>query len=101
MTTGLLACQDVASDRRKWSVVRMISAEEVIARLRLTPLFIDCRFYREPSRTEHATSNFYQLAPPTSSLLHRWNSDEIYHFCLGDPVELLMLHSDGASEVRT
>lgn len=33
------------------------------------------------------------------SALHRLLSDEVYHFYLGDPVELLMLHPDGRSEV--
>ena len=40
------------------------------------------------------------LADPDSfSALHRLPTDEIYHFYLGDPVELLLLRPDGASEV--
>lgn len=33
------------------------------------------------------------------SALHKLLSDEVYHFYLGDPVEMLMLHPDGRSEV--
>ena len=33
------------------------------------------------------------------SALHRLPTDEIYHFYLGDPVEQLLLHPDGRSEI--
>ncbi|MGH7573188.1 MAG: cupin domain-containing protein, partial [Gemmatimonadota bacterium] len=33
--------------------------------------------------------------------LHRLPTDEVYHFYLGDPVEMLLLHPDGASETVT
>jgi predicted cupin superfamily sugar epimerase len=32
------------------------------------------------------------------SALHKLPTDEMYHFYLGDPVELLQLHPDGSSE---
>ena len=32
------------------------------------------------------------------SAMHRLPTDEIYHFYLGDPIELLLLHPDGRSE---
>ena len=31
--------------------------------------------------------------------MHRLNTDEIYHFYLGDPVEMLLLHPDGSGEI--
>jgi predicted cupin superfamily sugar epimerase len=31
--------------------------------------------------------------------MHVLDSDEIFHFYLGDPVEMLQLHPDGGSEV--
>jgi hypothetical protein len=31
--------------------------------------------------------------------MHRLQTDEVYHFYLGDPVELLLLKPEGASEV--
>jgi predicted cupin superfamily sugar epimerase len=33
--------------------------------------------------------------------MHRLVSDEVYHFYLGDPVELLCLREDGSGEVLT
>ena len=36
--------------------------------------------------------------PDSFSALHRLPTDEIYHFYLGDPVELLLLYPDGGSE---
>ena len=36
--------------------------------------------------------------PDSFSALHKLPTDEVYHFYLGDPVELLQLHPDGRSE---
>lgn len=36
--------------------------------------------------------------PDSFSALHKLPTDEVYHFYLGDPVELLQLHPDGSSE---
>jgi hypothetical protein len=38
------------------------------------------------------------LTPETFSALHRLPGPEVYHFYLGDPVELTVLHPDGAIE---
>jgi predicted cupin superfamily sugar epimerase/GNAT superfamily N-acetyltransferase len=77
----------------------MFSAEEVIHRLGLLPLGFEGGFFRETSRTPYATSIFYLLTPDSSSLMHRLKSDEIYHFYLGDPVDLTLLHPGGRAEV--
>ena len=42
------------------------------------------------------TSIFYMLEPSTFSAFHRLKSDEIYHFYLGDPVDLVLLNVDGS-----
>lgn len=36
--------------------------------------------------------------PDSFSALHKLPTDEVYHFYLGDPVEMLQLHPDGSSE---
>ncbi len=40
----------------------------------------------------------YNTHPNCFSALHRLPTDEIYHFYLGDPVEMLFLYPDGKSE---
>lgn len=35
----------------------------------------------------------------TNSDMHRLPTDEIWHFYLGDPIELLLLHPDGTDEL--
>jgi uncharacterized protein len=42
---------------------------------------------------------YYLLEGGTFSELHVLTSDEIFHFYLGDPVEMLQLYPDGRSEV--
>jgi uncharacterized protein len=37
--------------------------------------------------------------PSTFSDMHRLPTDEIWHFHLGDPIELLLLHPDGRDEL--
>jgi hypothetical protein len=46
---------------------------------------------------DHAagTAIYYLLEPHNFSELHRLASDEIFHFYLGDPVEMLQLWPDG------
>jgi predicted cupin superfamily sugar epimerase len=45
------------------------------------------------------TAIYYLLEPHTFSEMHRLASDEVFHFYLGDPVEMLQLWPDGP--VRT
>ena len=47
------------------------------------------------------TAIYYLLEPGTFSEMHMLESDEIFHFYLGDPVEMLQLIPDGHSEVFT
>jgi predicted cupin superfamily sugar epimerase len=47
------------------------------------------------------TAIYYLLEPGTFSELHVLDSDEIFHFYLGAPVELLQLFPDGRSAVFT
>jgi predicted cupin superfamily sugar epimerase len=37
------------------------------------------------------TAIYYLLTPDTASTMHRLRSDEIFHFYLGDPVEILVI----------
>lgn len=45
------------------------------------------------------TAIYYLLTPTTFSEMHRLASDEVFHFYLGDPVEMLQLRTDGEGEV--
>lgn len=54
---------------------------------------------RYPAERAAGTAIYYLLEPHTFSELHRLASDEIFHFYLGDPVEMLQLWPDGS--VRT
>ncbi len=45
-----------------------------------------------------STAIFYLLTPDTHSAIHKLPGDEIYHFYLGDPVELLKLPADDPAE---
>ncbi|HEY2467393.1 MAG TPA: cupin domain-containing protein [Terracidiphilus sp.] len=47
------------------------------------------------------TAIYYLLETGTFSELHMLDSDEMFHFYLGDPVEMLQLYPDGSSSVFT
>lgn len=47
------------------------------------------------------TAIYYLLEPGTFSKMHVLDSDETFHFYLGDPVEMLQLYPDGSSAVFT
>ena len=45
------------------------------------------------------TSIYYLITENNFSRLHKIKSDEIYHFYLGDPVEMINLFSDGSCKM--
>ncbi len=53
--------------------------------------------HSSPSRRTRAISTaiYFLLTADTFSSMHRLAGDEIYHFYLGDPVEMLVLEPDG------
>jgi len=101
-------------------IVKKLTAEALIRELGLEVLPLEGGHFRQTYRAdetvavpeadqEHpllkprSTAILYLLSadPDSFSALHRLPTDEIYHFYLGDPVELLLLRQDGESEVVT
>jgi hypothetical protein len=89
-----------------------LTAEEIKALLRLELHPVEGGWYRRTYTSEctmelaggmRATSTaiYYLLEEGTFSEMHRIASDEIFHFYLGDPVEMFLLLSDGSSAVLT
>ena len=98
--------------------MEQMTAAELIKLLSLEPLPGEGGYYRETYRSSEfmspgalhqryisqksmGTAIYYLLTPDTHSALHRLPSDEIYHFYLGDPVLMLLLHRDGRSQTIT
>jgi len=94
----------------------MLEPEEIVKILKLQPLPEEGGFYVETYKSpielpqkivsppltgtrSAGTAIYYLLTPDTFSALHRLPSDEIFHFYLGDPVELLELYRDGRGRV--
>jgi predicted cupin superfamily sugar epimerase len=55
----------------------------------------ECLHGRYGSARSVCTAIYYLLEPGTFSEIHRVASDEVFHFYLGDPVEMLQLWPDG------
>jgi predicted cupin superfamily sugar epimerase len=93
----------------------MLTAEDVKRLLALEPLepeggcFVEtyrcCRSLPpgtlpgQDSPRPLATAIYYLVEPGAWSALHRLRSDEVFHFYLGDPVEMLQLHPGGEGRV--
>ena len=88
----------------------LMTADEIKALLKLEPHPVEGGFYWrtytsagsvELARGMRAqgTAIYYLLEAGTFSEMHVLDSDEMFHFYLGDPVEMLQLHPDGRSEV--
>jgi uncharacterized protein len=41
---------------------------------------------------------YFQVTPGAPVRLHRIRNEQLYHYYLGDPLEVFMLHADGSSE---
>ncbi len=52
---------------------------------------------RYPGPRAAGTAIYYLLEPQSFSEMHRLASDEVFHFYLGDPVEMLQLAPDGSA----
>jgi predicted cupin superfamily sugar epimerase len=87
----------------------MLTVQKIIKLLKLKPLPQEGGLYRETYRSalkvtrgpgakrSLGTTIYYLITPERFSALHRISSDEIFHFYLGDPVEMLLLHPGGRS----
>lgn len=95
----------------------MLTAEKLIERLGLERLPVEGGYFRQTYQAEEtiprdalparyradkpfSTAIYYLLTsePDSFSALHQLPTEEVYHFYLGDPVELLLLFPDGRSE---
>jgi predicted cupin superfamily sugar epimerase len=94
----------------------MLTAAQIIERLKLVPLTIEGGHFRETYRSELSlsagalpdeyggdrnvsTAIYYLLTPDTFSAIHVVKSDEVFHFYAGDAVEMLQLWPDGKAMV--
>ena len=89
-----------------------MTAEEIKTVLRLAPHPKEGGFFRRTYTSDvsvallrgvrpYGTAIYYLLEAGTFSEMHVLASDEIFHFYLGDPVEMLQLHPNGDSSVLT
>jgi len=95
-----------------------MKASDVVRLLRLEPLPGEGGYFRQtwvapeavaglvlgdryPRAMTVGTAIYYLVTDEADgfSAMHRLCTDEVYHFYLGDPVEQLLLHADGRSEV--
>ena len=94
----------------------MVTAEELIALLHLKSHPEEGGYFVETYRSDEsipdktlppryrgarsfATAIYYLLTPASFSAIHRLQTDEIFHFYLGDPVEMLQLLPDGSGKI--
>jgi uncharacterized protein len=94
----------------------VMTAEEIIDLLKLKPHPKEGGYFSETYRADETiplgilpprytgarafgTCIYYLLTPATFSAMHRLQSDEIFHFYLGDPVEMLQLLPDGTGRI--
>lgn len=94
----------------------MLTAQQLIDLLNLAPLPIEGGYFRQTYLSDDVITQAclpprYAEDKPISSLIyfllhdenfscmHRLPTDEVYHFYLGDPVEMLLLYPGGKSEI--
>jgi uncharacterized protein len=103
----LFCCVNIRKRRKT-----MLTAQEIIKLLGLEPHPAEGGHFREtyrstetlqaevlpsvyPSERAFSTAIYYLLTPQTCSRLHRLRTVEIFHFYLGDPLEMVLLYPDG------
>ncbi|MGA2167625.1 MAG: cupin domain-containing protein [Terracidiphilus sp.] len=89
-----------------------MTASEIKALLNLQPHPVEGGFFRRTYTSAvlvdlprgprpASTAIYYLLEPGTFSEMHVLDSDELFHFYLGDPVEMLQLYPGGRSALFT
>ena len=87
-----------------------MNASQIKELLKLEPHPVEGGWFRQTYRSAEefdapqgrrsaGTAIYYLLEPGTFSEMHLLPSDEVFHFYLGDPVEMLQLRPDGSAEV--
>ena len=77
-----------------------LTGEEVARLLDLEPLPEEGGLFRVTLADATQSAIWFLLIAPEFSALHRLPGPEIWHRYAGAPLELLLLHGDGTSEVR-
>jgi len=89
-----------------------VTADQIKAFLRLDPHPIEGGSFRQTwaapgtldlqrGKRSQGTAIYYLLEQGQFSEMHMLESDEMFHFYLGDPVEMLQLFPDGRSALLT
>jgi uncharacterized protein len=89
-----------------------VTADEIKKMLNLAPHPVEGGYFRRTFTSEanvdlprgsrpQGTAIYYLLEAGTFSEMHLLDSDEMFHFYLGDPVEMLLLYPDGRSALFT
>jgi predicted cupin superfamily sugar epimerase len=83
------------------------TAQQLVERLGMTQLPVEATYfvstYRSVANTDAggpvgtAMIGLYSDDPPSRSLFHRLDFDEVWHFYGGDPIRLVLLDPDGSS----
>ena len=93
----------------------MLMADKLKELLGLRPHPIEGGYFAETYRSEQklpadllgpaylserllATAIFYMLTPDTFSAMHKLPGDELFHFYLGDPIEMLQIAPSGSGQ---
>lgn len=86
--------------------VQKMTAQDIIWRLDMVPLGAEGGMVKETWRSkkkDHGISDgsaiYYLLTEDSFSHLHRLTGEEVYHFYMGDPVELCELKQDGSMQI--
>jgi len=94
----------------------MLTADQIITLLNLKPHPEEGGYFVETYRSTEilsrellpnrykgdrsfSTAIYYLLTPGTFSTIHQLRSDEVFHFYLGNPVEMIQLWPDGSGRI--
>ncbi|MFZ2900325.1 MAG: cupin domain-containing protein [Saprospiraceae bacterium] len=79
-----------------------MNSQQIIKLLELKPLPVEGGYYRETFKGVGGrySAIYYLVTPESWSSFHRLSSDEIFHFYLGDTVEMTLLFPDGSGKTE-
>jgi predicted cupin superfamily sugar epimerase len=113
-------CQALLSNSKSLfkGAINSMDAKDIIEIFGLSPLPGEGGYFKEVYRAPYripevtingqvlrdrnaSTSIYYMVTPQTFSSLHRLPQDEIFHFYMGEPAEMLIIYPNGHHELVT
>eukprot|EP00483_Globobulimina_turgida_P006110 UN06120 len=108
----ILSCSENCDEQNVDKCDTKASSTDIMELLQLEPLIKEGGYFNQTYRAEDigqfdgvnqtaSTQIYYMITPQSYSAMHKLTKDEVWHFYMGDPAEMLLIYPDGKYKIIT